>query len=189
MIIAAFNPKGGVGKTTTAVNMASALARSGRPVLLLDLESDMHASISVGIRPAEVVPSIADVLLHQARASDAVRTVPGSPNLHLITGSPRLTGLDLALRNVRQPDRRLADAVRPLAGDFDAVIMDSPAGFSLMALSVLSAAEELIVPIRTDYLSLESLAHFLRWYRERRAGRKGLADVTGILLTMVDYRR
>jgi chromosome partitioning protein len=189
MILAAYNPKDGVGKTTTAVNVAAVLARTGRSVLVVDLDSDMNASISLGIRPSESPPSIYDVLVARQRAADVVRRVPAVDNLHLITGAPSLTALDAALRHVRQPERRLADSIRPLAAAFDVIIVDSPAGYSLLAASVPEAADHLIVPVRADYLSLESLAHFLRWYRDRRAARKGAAHVVGTLLTMVDYRR
>jgi chromosome partitioning protein len=189
MIIAAFNPHGGVGKTTTAVNLAATLARAGRSVLLVDLEADMNASISLGVGPSHSGPSIADVLLKRRRALDVVLPIKLVPNLHLITGSPLLAGMDEALRNVRQSERRLEDVIRPLRGDFDAIILDAPAGYSTLAISVPMAANHLIVPIRADYLSLESLAHLLRWYRDRQKARKAAASVAGILLTMVDYRR
>src|SRR5215216_4197700 len=188
MIIAAFNPKGGVGKTTTAVNIATVLARRGKSVLLVDLEGDLNASISVGIRPTDIRASIAEVLLHAIRPVDAVRSVTAVTNLHLITGSPALADMDVALRNVRQPERRLTDVLRPLAREFEVVVLDSPTGYSILSLSVPAAAQQLIVPIRADYLSLESLAYFISWYRTRRATRKGLAHVVGLLLTMVDYR-
>ena len=106
MIIAAFNPKGGVGKTTTAVNLATVLADLGRSALVVDLEPDMNASISLGIRPADAHPSIADVLVHQRRASDVVRPVSGVENLHVITGSAALSEMDVSLRHVRQPERQ-----------------------------------------------------------------------------------
>ena len=190
MILAAFNPKGGTGKTTTAVNVAAVLAQQGRSVLLVDLEADLNASISLGIRPADATPSIAELLLHAARPSDALRPIPGfDDRLHLIAGSPALTGIDDALRNVRQPERRLADVVRPLAQQFDVVIFDSPAGYSLLPRSVPLIAQHLVVPIRAEYLSLESLAQFLRWYRDFRAARRTAAHLAGILLTMTDYRR
>ena len=189
MIIASFNPKGGVGKTTTAVNVASVLAASGRSVLLVDLEADQNASIALGVRPGAAAPSIAELLLRETQPSQAVRGIDGVANLHLIAGSPRLAETDRALRNVRQPERRLADVIRPLESQFDAIVIDTPAGYSLLSQSVPLIAQHLVVPIRADYLSLESLAHFLRWYRDLRASRKASADVAGILLAMVDYRR
>jgi chromosome partitioning protein len=189
MIIAAFNPKGGVGKTTTAVNVAASLARTGTTVLLVDLEADLNASISVGVRPGEAPRSIADLILHSSAPSDAVRPVAGIGNLFLIAGSPALASMDHALRNVRQPERRLADALRPLERQFDAILLDAPAGFGVVSLSVPFAAQHLIVPIRAEYLGLESLAQFLRWYRDRRTARRAPASIAGILLTMVDYRR
>jgi chromosome partitioning protein len=189
MIIAAFNPKGGVGKTTTAVNVSTVLAHRGKTVLLVDLEADLNASISLGVRPARARPSIADVLLREARAAEVIRAVSGVPNLFLITGSPSLAHLDTALRNVREPERRLADVIRPLAAQFDAIVFDSPAGFSLLPTSVPGIAQHLIVPTPATYLSLESLAHLLQWYRDRRAAGRAPAGIAGILLTMVDRRR
>jgi len=94
MIVAVFNPKGGVGKTTTAVNLAASFAARGRSVVLVDLEADMNASISLGVRPTDGGPSIADVLTHDKRPGDAVRVVPGLDNLHLITGAPALAYMD-----------------------------------------------------------------------------------------------
>jgi len=158
-------------------------------VLVVDLEADLNASISLGVRPGDAQRSIVDLVLHASRPSDAVRPVVGIPNLSLITGSPALTSIDHALRNVRQPERRLADVLRPLDRQFDAIILDAPAGFGVLSTSVPLAAQHLIVPIRAEYLGLESLAQFLRWYRDRRAARRAAADIGGILLTMVDHRR
>jgi chromosome partitioning protein len=189
MIIAVYNPKGGVGKTTTAVNTAAVLAGTGRSVLLVDLEADMNASISVGVRPTDIGPSIVDLLLRERQPADAVRRVAGVPNLHVITAAPALAYMDEALRNVRQREGRLADVLRPLSRSFNVIVIDAPAGFSLLSLSIPAIADYLIVPIRAEYLSLESLAHLLRWYRDRRASRKAGATIAGILLTMVDYRR
>src|SRR5262245_28092550 len=144
MIIAAFNPKGGVGKTTTAVNLAAILAKSRRSVLLIDLEADHNASISLGVRHPDLAPSIGDLLVRQKRADAAVRPVPEVPGLHLITGAPALADMDAALRNVRQPERRLADIVRPLAARFDVIIIDAPSGFSRVSEGVTMAADHLI---------------------------------------------
>ena len=189
MILAAFNPKGGTGKTTTAVNVAAVLASMGRKVLLIDLEADLNASISLGVRPSEARPSIAEVLLREERPADAVRPVNGAKGLFLITGHGALARMDTSLRNIREPERRLADVIKPLAPQFDTIVLDSPAGYSLLARSVPLAADRLIVPIRAEYLSLESLAQFLSWYRDFHTEHKTSAQLAGILLTMVDHRR
>jgi chromosome partitioning protein len=189
MIIAAYNPKGGVGKTTTAVNVATLLARRGQSVLLVDLEADLNASISLGIRPTDAHPTIAELLLHEQRPADAIRPVDAVPRLHLIAGSTRLASMDLSLRHVRQPERRLPDIIRPLQASYDVIVLDSPAGYSLVSLSVPMVATDLIVPTRADYQSLESLAHFHRWYRDGRAAGQAASRVVGILMTMVDRRR
>jgi len=189
MILAIYNPKGGCGKTTTAVNLATDLARRGRSVLVVDLEADMGASISLGVGPADGHPSVFDLLLNQRRPADGVRPISRIPNLHLVPGSPALAGITAALRNVRQPERRLADCIRPLAASVDDVIIDSPSNFTVLSLGATALAHHLLVPIRADYLSLESLAHFLRWYRDRSARASGIARIAGILLTMVDHRQ
>jgi chromosome partitioning protein len=189
VILGVFNPKGGVGKTTTAVNVATVLASRGKSVLLVDLEADLNASISLGVRPADAYPSVAEVLLRQRPPAQAIRSVAGIANLSLMTGSPALADMDAGLRHVRQPERRLADVIRPLAGAFDVVVLDAPSGYSVVNQSVPMTADHLVVPVRTEYLALESLAHFLQWYRDRQAAKKATARIAGILLTMVDYRR
>jgi chromosome partitioning protein len=189
MIIAAFNPKGGVGKTTTAVNLATLLADMGRSTLVIDLEADVNASISLGLRPVAAGLSIVDVLLRDCRPADAIRAVPDIEHLHVITGSTLLSEMEARLRHARQPEQRVADVVRPLQSQFDCIVLDTPAGYDIVMQGVTVAADYLVLPTRADYLSLESLAHLLRWYRDRRAARRANAEVAGILLTMVDARR
>jgi chromosome partitioning protein len=189
MVVAIYNPKGGVGKTTTAVNLATVFAQRGHTVLLVDLEADMNASISLGVEPARESPSIVDALMRTQPPAAVVRDVPRIPNLHLVTGGARLADAAHALRHVRQPERRLADVVRPLSAAYDWVFIDAPADFSMLAQSVPLAAGQLLVPVRAEYLSLESLASFLRWYRGRRDAKQASADVAGIVLTRVDHRR
>jgi chromosome partitioning protein len=188
MIVGVHNPKGGVGKTTTAVNVAAAIAAKGRRVLLVDLEPHAGASISLGIAPADLRPSVADVLIGHTRAHDAIRSVASVPNLHLLTGSPALAQIDRTLSQRRHPERRLADHVRPLNASFDVIVLDAPNGFTMLAQSVPYAAQHLLVPVTPFYLTLEGLAQYLRWYHALRTRQKGLATLLGIVLTQVDYR-
>jgi chromosome partitioning protein len=188
MILGVHNPKGGTGKTVTAVNVAAVLAGMGRQVLLVDLEPYAGSSISLGVAPADLRPSAADVLLGHTPVQNAIRPVPSIPSLHLLTGSLALTEVDRALGDVRTPERRLADLLRPLNASFDMIILDAPNGFSLVAHSVPFAAQHLLVPVTPSYLPLDALAQYLRWYQLLRTRRKGLATLLGIVLTQVDHR-
>jgi len=188
MIVAVHNPKGGTGKTTTAVNVAAILAGMNRRVLLVDLEPYAGASISLGVAPADLRPSIADVMLGQTRILSAIRPVAAVANLSLLTGSAALTEIDRRMADVTSPERRLADLIKPLSGSYDVVLLDAPNGFSVVARSVPYAAHHLVVPVTPSYLPLEGLAQYLRWYQALRTRRKGLATLLGIVLTQVDYR-
>jgi chromosome partitioning protein len=188
MIVGVHNPKGGTGKTLTAVNVAAVLAASRRRVLLVDLEPYAGASISLGVAPADLRPSTADVLLGETRIQDAIRPVPALGSLSLLTGSAALAELDRTLADVRAPERRLADMIRPLNTSYDVIILDAPNGFSLASRSVPYAAEHLLVPVTPSYLPIEALAQYLRWFQMLRTQRKGLATLLGIVLTQVDRR-
>jgi chromosome partitioning protein len=188
MILGVHNPKGGTGKTTTAANIAAVIVGMNRRVLLVDLDPYAGLSISLGVAPADLRPSIADVLLGETRIQDAIRAVPALRTLQLLTGSPALTEIDRTLAASRAPERRLGDLIRPLNAAYDMVIVDSPCGFSLLSRSVPYAAHQLLVPVSPSYLPLEALAQYLRWYQALRVRRKGLATLLGIVLTQVDYR-
>jgi chromosome partitioning protein len=188
MIVGVHNPKGGTGKTITAVNVAAVLAEMGRRVLLVDLEPYAGSSISLGVAPADLRPSIADVLLGHTPVRDAIRSLPALGPLHLLTGSPALAEIDRRLTDIRAPERRLAEILRPLNASYDLIVLDAPNGFSLVAHSVPYAAQQLLVPVTPAYLPLEALAQYLRWYQVLRTRRKGLATLLGIVLTQVEHR-
>ncbi len=179
------NLKGGVGKTTTAVNLAAAFARSGLKVLVVDLDPQGSASLSLGVRREAVESSVAQVLLGKIDAGDAVceTTVSG---VDLIPAALDLAGVDLALARKQDPHKLLKKALVPLRRRYDVVIFDCPPGLSILGLNALAASDAYVVPLTPHLLDVEALAGFFELIESADLGKT--PELLGILLTRVDHR-
>jgi chromosome partitioning protein len=187
MKVALANLKGGVGKTTTAVNLASAFARSGLSVLLIDLDPQASATFSLGVGREQTETSTAELLTGKAEAAEVIVETPFE-NIHLMPGSLRLAGLDMGLARKHEPEKLLKKALAPLRRRYDTMVLDCQPGLSILTLNALAAADAYIVPVSPHRLEMDSLAGFLELIEQYRGQIGHKLELLGILLTMVDHR-
>ncbi len=187
MIISCIQSKGGVGKTTSAVNLAHALATRKQKVLIIDLDSQGSASLSLGITRDKMTPSIADVLLDGVSIEEVIRET-SIKGLHLITGSMDLASFDVALANEERRTERIKDGIKSILPIFDTVILDCPPTMSLLPVNALVACDHYLVPVMPHYLALEGLVSLIDAIDRIKAGMGATGTLLGILLTMVDQR-
>lgn len=187
MVIAVTNNKGGVGKTTTSVNLAAAFAVSGQRVLLVDLDSQASASLWLGVSRTRLRPSVADCLLHDYPVARAIRAT-ATARLDLLTGSMDLASADLALCDVDGRELKLARTLDPVRDRYDTILLDCPPSLSLVGVNALMAADALVVPVTTQHLAIEGLVNMLSAFDQVRQRLDGQAHLLGILLTMVNGR-
>jgi chromosome partitioning protein len=188
MILALINNKGGVGKTTTAVNLGAALARDGQRVLLIDLDSQGAASLSCGLRRSELRPSVADVLFNNAPIKSVIRA-SAMPKLDLIPGSNDLADADRILATSQDRETRLRYVIDAIRSNYDAILIDCPPSLSLLSSSALLASDAYLVPVPPHYLALGGLASLLDGVNKLcDSGQGEVAELLGFVMTLVDYR-
>ncbi|MDO5495415.1 MAG: ParA family protein [bacterium] len=192
-VITVSNQKGGVGKTTTAVNLAAALALGGLKVLLIDNDPQGNASTALGIDHPPGTPSTYDVLLGDSSLAEIIRPCPDVDGLYCAPATIDLSGAEIELVAEIGRERKLADAVdaflnHPAGTDFDYIIIDCPPSLGLLTLNAFIAAREVLIPIQCEYYALEGLTMLLRNVERIRAAMNTELEVTTILLTMYDQR-
>jgi chromosome partitioning protein len=186
-VVAVVNQKGGVGKSTTAVNLGAALAEIGRKVLVMDLDPQGNASTGLGIDPARRRVGTYQILSQGASAGEAVMET-AVPGVWVIPSTIDLAGAEIELVGQISRETRLARAIEPVVASYDFVLLDCPPSLGLITVNALTAADELIVPIQCEYYALEGLGQLLRNVRLIQQNLNPQLRLTGIVLTMYDRR-
>lgn len=185
-IIAVANQKGGVGKTTTAVNLAAALARTPKKILLVDLDPQGNATTGSGINKRELDSSICEVLLGEDDiASVIVRT---QEDYDLVPGNIDLTAAELRLMSAEAREQQLKLVLAPIAANYDFILIDCPPALSLLTLNALTAADSVIVPMQCEYYALEGISALMDTIEAIRANLNPRLEIEGVLRTMFDVR-
>lgn len=191
-VIAVTNQKGGVGKTTTAINLAAALAMEGRKVLLVDCDAQGNATSGVGQKGQRAEGGTIYEALTAANgaAESAERFIlkTGVENLFIIPATRDLSGAEIELISVPDRERRLRNFLAPLRDRFEFIIIDSPPSLGLLTLNALVAADKVLIPLHCEYFALEGLADLVSTMRRVRASLNPTLDIEGVLLTMNDER-
>ena len=182
--IAIINQKGGVGKTTSAVNVAAALARDGHRVLLLDLDPQSHATLHVGIELGPEDPSIYDVLIHGVALATTAHSI--GPRLVVVPADIDLVGADIELAERVERESVLARALQPYQSGFDFCIVDCAPSLGLLTVNALAAVTELIIPLQPHFLALQGLGRLLDTVTLVRASLNPALRVSGVVLCMYE---
>ena len=185
--IAISNQKGGVGKTTSAVNIASYLAVTETPTLIIDMDPQANATSGIGIEVGSYKKSIYDLIIGNAKAKDCIQKTE-LEFLDIIPSSAQLVGAEVELVSMFSREKMLKEALEEISGKYKFIIIDSPPSLGLLTVNVLTAANSIIIPIQCEYYALEGLSQLLNSIRLVQKHLNTNLEIEGILITMYDNR-
>lgn len=186
-IIAIANQKGGVGKTTTAFNLGSCLAKYGKKILLVDADPQANATSGMGIDPREVEASIYECLVDNYPAKGAVKPTQ-IKGLDIIGSRIDLVGAELELMNRPERERAMAKVLAPVKDDYDFVLIDCSPSLGIITVNALTAADSVMIPVQAEYFALEGISQLLNTIRIIKSRLRPSLEIEGFLLTMYDAR-
>ena len=186
-IISVANRKGGVGKTTTTINIATALAAIGKSVVVVDLDPQGNATTSMGIIKDEKIKSIYDVIAGEVSSLDSLLATE-IPDFYILPSSADLAGAEVELINVENREYVLKKSISLLMGKYDYIFLDCPPSLNLLTINALTASDAVIVPLQCEFLALEGLTDLLRNINKIKKKFNPKLDLQGIVLTMYDKR-
>ena len=186
-VISICNQKGGVGKTTTAINTATYLALADKKVLLIDIDPQSNATSGLGIDKTTVEKSVYDVLINDINIADIIQKTMVS-NLNLLPSNLSLTGAEVELVPILSREYRLNKALAGIRDNFDFILIDCPPSLGLLTINSLTASDSVLIPIQCEYYALEGLSQLLSTINLIKDNLNPKLDIEGVLLTMADYR-
>lgn len=186
-IIAIANQKGGVGKTTTAVNVSACLAARGRKVLIIDIDPQGNTTSGLGINKRAINRSIYDILINDESMSNVILKTEYD-NLFICPSNIQLAGAEIELVSIMSREYRLKNALMPVKDEYDYIIIDCPPSLGLLTLNAFSCANSILVPIQCEYYALEGLSQLMNTIRQVKKILNPELDIEGVLLTMFDAR-
>lgn len=186
-IIAVFNQKGGVGKTTTVVNLCACIAEKGKRVCVIDIDPQGNTTSGYGIDKRELKNTIYEVLIGEAKVDDSIISV-GYENLYILPSGVQLAGAEIELAFLNQREKMLKEALSPIEKNFDYIFIDCPPSLGLLSINALVAADSVLIPIQCEYYALEGVSQLVRTIQLVKKGLNPKLSIQGVVLSMFDGR-